>query len=60
MDEDRTDVQAERLMQVLEGLLALDAISLDDAMARASQLIPVPPARRAGRYATPGMVAPAW
>ena len=37
MGEERPDAQAGRLLQLLEGLLAQDAISLDDAMARAAQ-----------------------
>jgi DNA-binding CsgD family transcriptional regulator len=37
MTGDRPDAQADRLLEMLEGLLALDAITLDDAMTQAAQ-----------------------
>ena len=37
MEEHRPDAQASRLLEMLEGLLALDAVGLDDAMTQAAQ-----------------------
>jgi two-component system OmpR family sensor kinase len=39
MGEDRADAQAARLLEILESLLAQDAISLDDAMTRAAHRV---------------------